>query len=129
MKNRAVMGMDGNGGQTILIDFERGRIVATLSVFDGMRFPRQGSFDYKRISYDVIKNGSPLSNEHQKGSATITSDEIRSANVARRTQHESAKQNMADAKQSHNHSKITPLYVNVDAWSVRMIASTLIKQT
>ena len=96
MKNRAVMGMDGNGGQTILIDFERGRIVATLSVFDGMRFPRQGSFDYKRISYDVIKNGSPLSNEHQKGSATITSDEIRSANVARRTQHESAKQKWDD---------------------------------
>ena len=92
MKNRAVMGMDGSGGQTILIDFERGRIVATLAVFDGMRFPRQGSYDFKRISYDVIKNGSLLSNEQPQGLATITTDEIRSANAARRTQHELAKQ-------------------------------------
>ena len=96
MKNRAVMGMDGNGGQTILIDFERGRIVATLSVFDGMRFPRQGSYDFKRISYDVIKNGSLLSKEQPQGLATITSDEIRSANVARRTQHKLTKQKWDD---------------------------------
>jgi hypothetical protein len=31
MENRPVMGMDGYGGQTILIDFERGRIIATAS--------------------------------------------------------------------------------------------------
>ncbi len=32
MKDRPVMGMDGHGGQSILIDFEKGRIVATMAV-------------------------------------------------------------------------------------------------
>ncbi len=57
MENRPVMGMDGNGGQTILIDFERNRIIATLSVFDNMKFPKRGSFDFKKISYNKIKFG------------------------------------------------------------------------
>ena len=56
MENRPVMGMDGNGGQTILIDFERGRIVVTQSVFDNMRFPDKASFDWEKISYETIKN-------------------------------------------------------------------------
>jgi len=51
--------MDGNGGQTILIDFERGRIVATLAVFDNMKFPKKASFDFKKIAYEKIKNGKP----------------------------------------------------------------------
>ncbi len=57
MENRPVMGMDGNGGQTILIDFERNRIIATLSVFDNMKYPKRGSFDFKKISYNKIKFG------------------------------------------------------------------------
>lgn len=57
MENRPVMGMDGNGGQTILIDFERKRIIATLSVFDNMKYPKRGSFDFKKISYNKIKFG------------------------------------------------------------------------
>jgi len=59
MENRPVMGMDGNGGQTILIDFERRRIVATLAVFDNMRFPKTASFNFKKIAYEEIKNGKP----------------------------------------------------------------------
>jgi hypothetical protein len=55
------MSMDGWGGQTITIDFERGRIIATLSIHDNMRFPKPGSFDWKKIVYDRIKNGKPAS--------------------------------------------------------------------
>ena len=55
------MGMDGNGGQTILIDFDRGRIVVTQSVFDNMRFPDKASYDWEKISYERIKNGKPTS--------------------------------------------------------------------
>ena len=61
MKNRPVMSMDGFGGQTIAIDFERGRIVATLAIHDNMQFPKSGSFNYNKISYQVIKNGKPAS--------------------------------------------------------------------
>ena len=61
MENRPVMGMDGYGGQIILIDFERGRIVATLSIHDNMKFPKPGSFDFKKIAYERIKNGKPAS--------------------------------------------------------------------
>jgi len=61
MGSRPVMSMDGFGGQTITIDFERGRIVATLAIHDNMIFPKPNSFDYKRISYQVIKNGKPAS--------------------------------------------------------------------
>ena len=61
MENRPVMSMDGWGGQTITIDFERERIVATLSIHDNMKFPKAGSFDWKKIVYETIKNGKPAS--------------------------------------------------------------------
>ena len=61
MKNRPVMSMDGYGGQTITIDFERGRIVATQAIHDNMEFPKSGSFNWKKIVYQVIKNGKPAS--------------------------------------------------------------------
>jgi CubicO group peptidase (beta-lactamase class C family) len=61
MKNRPVMSMDGWGGQTITIDFERGRIIATLSIHDNMKFPKPGSFNWKKIVYDRIKYGKPAS--------------------------------------------------------------------
>jgi len=51
--------MDGWGGQTIMIDFERGRIIATLSAHDRMRFPQTGSLNWKKIVYERIKNGKP----------------------------------------------------------------------
>jgi len=86
MENRPVMGMDGNGGQTILIDFERGRIVATLAVFDNMRFPDKASFDYKKISYETIKNGKPASTSIVKKPAepAIDPQELILYNEARR---------------------------------------------
>ena len=59
MENRPVMSMDGWGGQTIMIDFERGRIIATLSAHDRMRFPQTGSLNWKKIVYERIKNGKP----------------------------------------------------------------------
>ena len=49
MKNRPVMGMDGYGGQSILIDFEKGRIVATMAV--------HLNYNWKKIVYDPIKKG------------------------------------------------------------------------
>ncbi len=61
MENRPVMGMDGWGGQTITIDFERGRIIATLSIHDTMQFPKPSSFNWKKIVYERIKNGKPSS--------------------------------------------------------------------
>jgi len=61
MSNRPIMGMDGNGGQTILIDFDRGRIVVTQSVFDNMRFPNKASFNFKKIVYEKIKYGKAAS--------------------------------------------------------------------
>jgi CubicO group peptidase (beta-lactamase class C family) len=61
MKNRPVMSMDGHGGQTITIDFERGRIVATQAIHDNMKFPKPGSFNWKKIVYQTIKNGKPAS--------------------------------------------------------------------
>jgi CubicO group peptidase (beta-lactamase class C family) len=61
MKNRPVMSMDGYGGQTITIDFERGRIVATQAIHDNMKFPKPGSFNWKKIVYQTIKNGKPAS--------------------------------------------------------------------
>ena len=42
MENRPVMSMDGYGGQTITIDFERGRIVVTQAIHDSMKFPKPG---------------------------------------------------------------------------------------
>ena len=93
MENRPVMGMDGNGGQTILIDFERGRIVATLAVFDNMRFPEQASFDYKKISYEIIKNGKPASSSIAKKPAepVIDPQQLILDNEARRESDRKAK--------------------------------------
>ena len=66
MSNRPVMSMDGYGGQTITIDFERGRIVATQAIHDNMKFPKQGSFNWKKIVYQTIKNGKPASKAKAK---------------------------------------------------------------
>jgi hypothetical protein len=49
MKNRSVFIMDGYGGQTFTIDFDRGRIVATMAV--------HRNFNWKKIAHSVIKKG------------------------------------------------------------------------
>jgi len=74
MENRPVMSMDGFGGQTITIDFERERIVATLSIHDNMKFPKAGSFDWKKIVYKTIKNGEPASTLIVKKTAKVVID-------------------------------------------------------
>ena len=76
MEDRPVMGMDGYGGQTILIDFDRGRIAATLAIHDNMEFPKSGSFDWKKIVYEKIKYGKPasLSTKEAKQSNEIVID-------------------------------------------------------
>ena len=76
MENRPVMGMDGYGGQTILIDFERGRIVATQAIHDNMKFPQPGGIDFKKISYERIKNGKPASNIKSPPEPVIDSQQI-----------------------------------------------------
>ena len=48
-KKRAVMGMHGYGGQHVVIDFERSRIVVTNALHE--------NFNYKKIVYDPIKKG------------------------------------------------------------------------
>ena len=48
-KKRPVMGMHGRGGQHIVIDFERSRIIVTNSVYE--------NFNYKKIVYSVINKG------------------------------------------------------------------------
>ena len=48
-KKRAVMGMNGRGGQSIVIDFERSRIIVTNSVYQ--------NFNYPKIVYKPIKKG------------------------------------------------------------------------
>ena len=48
-KKRPVMGMHGRGGQHIVIDFEKSRIIVTNSVYE--------NFNYKKIVYSVIKKG------------------------------------------------------------------------
>jgi hypothetical protein len=48
-KKRPVMGMHGRGGQQIVIDFERSRIVATNAIYE--------DYNYKKIVYDPIKKG------------------------------------------------------------------------
>ena len=48
-KKRPVMGMHGRGGQHIVIDFERSRIVVTNALHE--------NFNYKKIVYDPIKKG------------------------------------------------------------------------
>ena len=49
MKNRPIFIMDGYGGQIFTIDFERGRIVATIAI--------HRDFNWKKIGYSVIKKG------------------------------------------------------------------------
>ena len=48
-KKRPVMGMHGRGGQQIVIDFERSRIVVTNAIYE--------DYNYKKIVYDSIKKG------------------------------------------------------------------------
>ena len=76
MANRPVMGMDGFGGQTILIDFERGRIIATQSIHDNMMFPQPGGIDFKKISYERIKNGKPSSKSKPTPKQVVDSQQI-----------------------------------------------------
>jgi CubicO group peptidase (beta-lactamase class C family)/endonuclease YncB( thermonuclease family) len=76
MANRPVMGMDGYGGQTILIDFERGRIIATQSIHDNMKFPQPGGIDFKKISYERIKNGKPSSKVKPPPEPNVDSQQI-----------------------------------------------------
>ena len=94
MENRPVMSMDGWGGQTITIDFERGRIVATQAIHDNMRFPQPGSFDWKKIVYDRIKNGKPASTSIVKQTAepTIDPEQIILDNKARQEAQKKAKE-------------------------------------
>ena len=49
MKNRPVFIMDGYGGQTLTIDFDRGRIVTTLAI--------HRDFNWMKIAHSVIKKG------------------------------------------------------------------------
>jgi len=49
MKKRHIFVMDGYGGQTLMIDFDRGRIVATLAI--------HRDFNWKKIAHSVIKKG------------------------------------------------------------------------
>jgi len=85
MKNRPVMAMDGYGGQTITIDFERRRIIVTQAIHDNMKFPKPGSFDWKKIVYERIKNGKPAlsSTVKQPAEPTIDSQQIILNNKAR----------------------------------------------
>jgi len=76
MGSRPVMGMDGYGGQTILIDFERGRIVATQAIHDNMMFPKPGGIDFKKISYERIKNGKPSSKAKPPPEPVVDSQQI-----------------------------------------------------
>ena len=76
MNNRPVMGMDGYGGQTITIDFERGRIIATQAIHDNMMFPKPGSYDWKKIVYERIKNGKPASGVKQPPEPIIDPQQI-----------------------------------------------------
>ena len=49
MKNRHIFIMDGYGGQTLTIDFDKKRIVTTMAV--------HRDFKWKKIAYSVIKKG------------------------------------------------------------------------
>jgi len=95
MENRPVMGMDGAGGQTILIDFERGRIIVTQAVFDNMKFPgTEFGYDWEKISYERIKNGKPSSRLTTAKSAAPVMDpqELILHNEARRESDRKSKQ-------------------------------------
>jgi CubicO group peptidase (beta-lactamase class C family) len=49
MKKRHIFVMDGYGGQTLMIDFDTGRIVTTMAV--------HRNFNWKKIAHSVIKKG------------------------------------------------------------------------
>ena len=49
MKKRHIFVMDGYGGQTLIIDFDKGRIVTTLAV--------HRNFNWMKIAHSVIKKG------------------------------------------------------------------------
>ena len=53
LKNRPVMGMNGFGGQSILIDFERGRIVATQAIHE--------NYNWSRLVHEPMRDGKPAS--------------------------------------------------------------------
>ena len=96
MENRPVMGMDGFGGQTILIDFERGRIVATQAIHDNMKFPQPGGIDFKKISYERIKNGKPSSKSKPPPEPAVDSQQIIKERNAAIEIEKNAKQYWAD---------------------------------
>ena len=76
MTNRPVMSMDGYGGQTFTIDFERGRIIATQAIHDNMMFPKAGGYDWKKIVYERIKNGKPSSKTKLPPEPVVDSQQI-----------------------------------------------------
>ena len=49
MKNRHIFIMDGYGGQTLTIDFDKRRIVTTMAI--------HRNFNWKKIAHSVIKKG------------------------------------------------------------------------
>jgi hypothetical protein len=93
MENRPIMSMDGYGGQTITIDFERGRIVVTQAIHDNTYFPKPGSFDWKKIVYERIKNGKPASTSTLKQTAetAVDPEQIILDNKARKEAQKKAK--------------------------------------
>ena len=48
-KKRPVMGMHGRGGQQVVIDFERSRIIVTNAIYE--------NYNYSKIIYEPIKKG------------------------------------------------------------------------
>ena len=58
MKNRPIFIMDGYGGQIFTIDFERGRIVATIAI--------HRDFNWKKMGYSVIKKVNKSSSNRWK---------------------------------------------------------------
>jgi hypothetical protein len=48
MQDRMIMGMDGFGGQSILIDFENGKIIATQAIHQ--------DYNWKKIVYEKMYN-------------------------------------------------------------------------
>ena len=93
MENRPIMSMDGYGGQTITIDFKRGRIVVTQSIHDNAYFPKPGSFDWKKIVYERIKNGKPasISTVKQSSEPTVDPQQLILDNEARKEAERKAK--------------------------------------
>ena len=49
MKKRHIFVMDGYGGQTLTIDFDKGRIVTTMAI--------HRDFNWMKIAHSVIKKG------------------------------------------------------------------------